>query len=120
MGRPVALIADDRPDAAIRPLMLGYVRAHLLMTERELSVLKQELARFAQQEGYALGTVYVERIDRIPAALGALLEAVERERPAALVVPSVLHLAPLGLPPKVMHFLEATTGVRVLVAKVPP
>lgn len=112
----MAVIDDDRPHVATRPLVLGYIRAHLLMTERELSASTQDLALFAHNEGYTLGTVYVERIDRIPAAFGSLLGAIERDQPAALVVPSVLHLVPLGPPPQLMHHLEATTGVRILVA----
>jgi len=78
----------------------GYVRAHLLMTEHELADTKDRLAHFAESEGYTLGTVYVERIDRAPAAFGALIEAVERDQPEAIVIPCALHLAVLGLHPR--------------------
>lgn len=99
-----------------RAVVPGYLRAHLLMTETELADIKDDLARFADKYGYELGRVFVERIDRVPAAFGALLELLDRDKPAAMVIPSALHFAPLGLPPQLMHHLEATTGVRVLMA----
>ena len=37
-----------RPDAA-RPLLLAYVRAHILMTETELADIKERLAFFAHR-----------------------------------------------------------------------
>lgn len=102
-----------------RPIVPGYLRAHLLMTENELADITKTLQRFADREGYALGRVFIEHIDRTPAAFGALFDELQRDRPEALVIPSMLHLAPLGLPPKLMHHLQATTGVRVLVANAP-
>jgi hypothetical protein len=40
-----------------KPLLLGYVRKHLLMTETELTDAKERLAPFAELEGFALGTL---------------------------------------------------------------
>lgn len=100
--------------------MLGYLGAHSRLTDSQLADDKADLRQFADQLGYSLGSVYVERIDRLPGAFGDLLEAIERDAPAAIGIPSVLHLAPLGFPPKLMHYLESITGVRVLVANAPP
>jgi hypothetical protein len=102
------------------PVIPGYVRAHLLMTKTELADIKDELGRFAENLGYSLGRVFVERIDQVPAAFAALLEVIEQDRPEAVVVPSALHLAVLGLPPKIMYYLHAVTGTRVLLVNAPP
>ncbi len=80
-----------------RPLMLGYVRAHLLMTWDELADAKADLAHFAAAEGYTLGTVYSVRIDRAPAGLH--------------------HLAVLGAPLAMKEHLEHYTGARVITAR---
>ena len=104
--------ASTRPDAPIP----GYLRAHLLLTEEELADARGRLAQFAESEGYRLGTVYVERIDHAPAAFGALIQSLEHDRPEAIVIPNVLHLAGLGIPPQLIHYLQSVTGVRVLVA----
>jgi hypothetical protein len=104
----------------MRPLLLGYVRAHLLMTESELGDVKQDLADFAAREGYTLGRVYVERIDRAPAAFQTLVDDVRRQEVKAVVVPGLHHLAVLGVPTALKDHLEYYTGVRVLTAYTAP
>jgi hypothetical protein len=104
--------AQTRPAAPIP----GYLRAHLLVTEEELDDAKGRLAHFAESEGYTLGTVYVERVDLAPAAFGALIQSLEHDGPEAIVIPNVLHLAGLGIPPQLIHYLQSVTGVQVLVA----
>jgi hypothetical protein len=102
-----------------RPLIPGYLRAHLLMTDYELAYMKDDLERFAEKAGYRLGRVFVERVDSVPAVFGALLELLEQDRPEAVVIPSAVHLAPLGIRAEQLHYLEAATGVRVLVVNSP-
>lgn len=97
-----------------RPLMLGYIRAHLLMTWDELAIVKANLAVFAASEGYTLGTVYTERIDRSPAAFQALMDAIPREEAKAVVVPGMHHFAVLGAPNAMKEHLQHYTGARVL------
>jgi hypothetical protein len=101
---------------ATKPLLLGYMRAHLLMTEEELTAAKEQLRQFAQREDYTLGTVLVEQLDTMPAAFAALVEAVDREGAVAIVVPSTAHLTAGGLPPLLTSYLKHVTGIRVLVA----
>lgn len=103
-----------------RPLVLGYLRAHLLMTDTELDDVKERLHAYAARDGYTLGTVFVEHIDTLPAAFVAMVQAIERDEAKAIIVPNALHLAPLGLPPKVAHYLAATTGAQVLMANRSP
>lgn len=97
----------------------GYVRAHLLMTEDEIAQTTAALQRCAEKHGYALSQVFVEELGELSAAFTAVMQVMNDERPAALVVPSVLHLAPLGLPPQLVHHLEVVTGVRMLIANAP-
>jgi len=96
--------------------MLGYIRTHRLMTDRELADLKVRLARFARREGYALGTVFVERNDRAPAAFQALMAAVQQQDVTAVVVPTMHHFSVLGSPACMKQRLEHCTGARVLIA----
>lgn len=103
-----------------KPLLLGYVRKHLLMSEDELADTKERLAYFASVEGFALGTVYVENVETVPAAFEALLDAVNRYQVTAVVVPSMRHFMDLGSAASAKDHLERNSGARVLVASSPP
>src|SRR5690242_14974775 len=93
-----------------RPLLLGYVRRHLLMTEDELGAVKERLNHFAATEGFAMGTIFVERRESAPGAFEALVQAIEHEQAAAVVLPSMLHFAVLGAPLAVKLTFERATG----------
>lgn len=82
-----------------RPLLLGYLRADPLTTERELARSTAELAAFAYRAGYALGTVFIERTEKVPAAFAALMAEAERIRAVAVLMP--------GPPPKIMACAHA-------------
>jgi hypothetical protein len=92
---------------------------HLLMTGDELEGVKGGLASFASCEGFRLKTIYVEQLVTMPAAFEALVEAVHRDQVAAVVLPSMLHLAVLGAPLEIKDIFERATGARVLVADSP-
>jgi hypothetical protein len=102
-----------------KPLLLGYLRMHLLMSDDELADAKDRLERFADLEGFTLGTVYVEHLETSPAAFEALVEAVNRYEATAVVVPSMLHFALLSAPAAIKDRFEHMTGARVLVAATP-
>lgn len=70
-----------------RPLVLGYIRADALTTDRELARSTADLAAFAYREGYTLGTVFVERTAKVPAAFEALIAEAERTGADAVVMP---------------------------------
>jgi hypothetical protein len=78
----------------LRPMVLGYVRADALTTDRELARSTAELATFAYHEGYTLGTVFIERTEKMPAAFEALMAEADRISVDAVVMP--------GPPPKVV------------------
>lgn len=117
----MATPAPAQPDVeeAAQPLALGYLRAHLLMTETELAKAKTELAGYAEREGFRLGRVFVEQPDTVPEAFRELIDELVREEPDVIVTPNALHLAVLGLPPRVMSMVYATTGVEVLLTNMP-
>lgn len=71
----------------LRPTLLGYIRADALTTDRELAVATSHLADFAEQAGYELGTVYVERTDRVPPTFEALMAEAARVGASAVVMP---------------------------------
>ncbi|WP_154402921.1 hypothetical protein [Nocardioides speluncae] len=78
-----------------RPLLLGYIRADALTTERDVEERTSDLAAFADSEGYALGTVFIERNDNAPAAFEALMTEATRTGVSAVVVPGP-RLLPCG------------------------
>lgn len=75
-----------------RPLIYGYVRAlpelDLLTVER----LSEELADFAEREGFTLADVYVERRWLTLAAWDALVATCNRHDVRNVVVPNSAHL----------------------------
>ncbi|WP_203591212.1 hypothetical protein [Streptomyces sp. SID13031] len=102
-----------------RPLILGYIRAHILLTKEEIDAAKVRLTVFASAEGYVLGTVYVEHVTSAPAAFHALLDEVRRDNDIwAVVVPSPQHLAAGGRR-AMTSSLEHQGSVHVLVAEQP-
>lgn len=66
-----------------RPVALGYLVG--TMTEAEVAQATAEFVEFAHREGYALGTVFVERT-AAPAAFAALLEEASRTGAPVVVV----------------------------------
>lgn len=98
-----------------RPLLLGHLLRHLLMTEEELYCAKERMEHFAQVEGFAMGTTYVEEIDTSPAAFQALIDAIYCYEVTAVVVPSMLHLAVLSAPAGIKDYFERVTGARIMV-----
>jgi hypothetical protein len=102
--------------ACERPAVVGYVRAHLLMTPAELVGIKDQLVAFAAAEGYTLGRVFTEHAHTVPEAFRELVDAVIRDKVEAVVVPSLHHLGVLGSPLQVKDDVEFGTGARVLVA----
>lgn len=102
---------DSRP---LR-LLLGYLHKHLLATQDELAHVQERFEHFARLEGFGLGAVYVEEIETAPAAFETLVHTIDRLDAAAIVLPSLLHLAVLGAPATIKHHFEHLTGARVLI-----
>jgi len=103
-----------------RPLLLGYVLKHLLMTDGELADIKDQLEQFAKVEGFAMGTIYTEETDTSPAAFEALIEAVNRYEVTTVVIPSRLHFDALAVAHDVKSTFERATGARVVIASNTP
>jgi len=103
-----------------RPLLLGYVLKHLLMTDGELADIKDQLEQFAAVEGYAMGTIYVEETETTPAAFEALIAAINRYEVTTVVIPSRLHFAALAMTHDVKDTFERATGARVVIATPSP
>ncbi|NEA32017.1 hypothetical protein [Streptomyces sp. SID13031] len=99
-----------------KPLVLGYIRQHLLMTEDELVGVKARLVDYAFAEGFTMGTVFIEQRESTPAAFEALVQAISQDQASAVVLPSMLHFAVLGAPLAVKLTFERATGAQVFVA----
>jgi hypothetical protein len=99
-----------------RPLLLGFVLKHLLMTDDELAETRERLEEFAAVEGFAMGTIYVEDTAITTAAFEALIDAINRYEVTAVVVPSLLHFAALSAVHNIKDTFERATGARVMVA----
>jgi DNA invertase Pin-like site-specific DNA recombinase len=80
--------------SAPRPLLLGYIRADLLTTATEIAQAESTLEAFAEQEQFALGTVYIDHDSTTPGAFSALVDEVRSNEDAwGVVVPDLRHLA---------------------------
>ncbi|WP_232828080.1 hypothetical protein [Kribbella monticola] len=102
-----------------RPLLLGYVRRDLLVTDGQVGELERQMTKFAQKEGFSMGFTYVEKPGTQPAAFEALFESVKRYEVTAVVLPSLLHFAVLGASHDIRDSFERATGARVLVLDSP-
>ena len=100
--------------AFTKPLLLGYVRRDLLVTDGQVNQLEREMARFAQTEGFSMGFTHIEKPGTWPAAFEALVESVNRYDVTAVVLPSLLHFAVLGASHDIKDLFERATGARVL------
>jgi hypothetical protein len=98
-----------------RPLLLGYVRRDLLVTDDQVDQLEREMAKFAQAEGFSMGFTYIEKAGTWPAAFDALMQSVNRYEITAVVLPSLLHFAVLDAPHDIKDMFERATGARVVV-----
>lgn len=122
-GRQVPAVAGRGALSEVdytRPLLLGYVLKHLLMTDGELADIKDQLEQFAKVEGFAMGTIYTEETDTSPAAFEALIEAVNRYEVTTVVIPSRLHFDALAVAHDVKSTFERATGARVVIASNTP
>lgn len=97
-----------------RPLLLGYARRDLYLSDRHVDDLKRELGAFAQLEGFAMGSVYLEGPDTAPAAFEALVISVNRYEISAVVLPELRHLVLAGDPGAVKRQFERVTGARLM------
>jgi hypothetical protein len=97
------------------PVLHGYIREHLFMTAREHADLVARFVVYAEREGYSLGKVFTEKVETVPEAFGALVQAVMDDQAAAVVVPSLHHFGVLGSPSALRDELERSTGVQVVI-----
>lgn len=80
----------------MRPIALGYIREDAPMTDTEVAVATHAMAAFADGEGYELGTVYIETVDRTPEAFEALLGSAIGEAAVAVIVPGPHRVMAIG------------------------
>jgi hypothetical protein len=114
-GRGMSQVDEDYT----KPLLVGYVRRDLLVTDGQVRQLEREMARFAMTEGFSMGFTYVEKPGTWPAAFEALVESVNRYEVTAVGLPSLLHFAVLGATHDIRDLFERATGARVLVLAPP-
>jgi hypothetical protein len=105
--------------AIVEPVLFGYLTVRVGAPRGAIANGERSLARYAQREGFTLGTIFVERdVNRPMSALASLIEAAKREDVQAVAVPSPVDL---GLLPRVQQLtrqlLEREAGVRVLVVE---
>jgi hypothetical protein len=79
----------------IRPVLLGYIRADILMSGTELPRMEAELQAFADTEEFSLGTIYVEHGGASGAFHALMSEICHDEAAWGVVVPDMRHLTVL-------------------------
>ena len=102
-----------------RPLLLGYARRDLYLSDQHIRRVKQEFAAMAKVEGYTMGSVYIEDPDTAPAAFDALVESVNRYDITAVLLPEWRHLALVGDPAAMKQKFERATGARFMLYDAP-
>lgn len=110
-GRGLNAFSED----FTRPLLLGYLRRDLLVTDSQVEELKWDMAAHAEAENFTMGHIYVEQPDSWLAAFEALAESINRYEVTAVVLPSLLHLTGIGMPTDIRDSFERSTGARLLV-----
>lgn len=98
----------------------GYIREHLFMTPNEHADLVARIVALAEREGYTLGRVYTEKLETIPDAFHALMQAVVDDNAAAVAVPTLHHLAVFGPPAEIRDHLVQAVGVPVVLSGTTP
>ncbi|MER7244905.1 hypothetical protein [Kribbella sp. NPDC000426] len=102
------------------PLLLGYARRDLYLSDPHIEQMKQDLKALADLEGYTMGPVYVEDPASAPAAFDALVEAVKRHEITTVLLPDWRHLALVGAPAAIKQQFEQVTGARFLLYSADP
>jgi hypothetical protein len=97
----------------MRPLLFGYLHPSTPASDGDVAAYTGILAAYAEAEGFALCTVFVE-MPGSDAAFTALLTAMRRYECWAVAVPSREHLARVFL---AVQRLEYEAGARVLVVR---
>jgi hypothetical protein len=97
----------------MRPLLFGYLHPSTPASDRDVAAYTGSLATYAEAEGFALCTVFVERPGS-DAAFTALLAATQRYESCVVAVPSLEHLARVFL---AVQRLEYEAGARMLVVR---
>jgi len=97
-----------------QPLLFGYLRVHRLAPDVTREQISARFSEFASVEGYALAGVFVDQAQTVPAALGALIDAVKQYDARAVAVPTLDHLAVLGRGQPLVAFVQNATGAQVL------
>jgi hypothetical protein len=95
----------------IRPVLLGYIRADILLSGTELPRMEAELQAFADTEDCSLGNIYVER-GAASGAFHALMSEMTRDEAArGVVVPDLRHLTVLEQLVLTLHEVGARTSI---------
>lgn len=79
----------------LQPKAYGYVRANLYANVDPITAARQELASFADREGFALTDIFVEDEGRHTSAFAELIEAIKANNVRYVITPSLRHLARL-------------------------
>lgn len=76
----------------MKPLIYGYMRASEDVADDEIRIIEQQLAHFAETEGYCLATIFYEYDSGSNAAFYELLHELRRAEAYHVVVPSLEQL----------------------------
>jgi hypothetical protein len=107
-------------EVGTRPVLHCYFVEHFLMTTREAADTRAKFVKFAQREGYKLGSIFMETAESAPDAFTAMVNAVVMDQVTVLAVPTMWHFSVVGGFEDVKRQLETHTGARVLIMSPPP
>jgi hypothetical protein len=110
------LTLHPQQEAGVRPLIFGYLRFNRVVSAARVADMHRQMADYAEREGFALAEVYVDRHDSNDAGFAGLVDALEREVTAQVLVPALDRRAEFAaLQHRMRAILERRTGARVLI-----
>lgn len=80
----------------LQSLAYGYVHADLYVNGESFAAAHQDLAAFADHEGFTLAQIFVEDEGNHTSAFAELMDAIKVNDVRCVIIPSLLHLGRLS------------------------
>jgi len=95
----------------------GYIRMKRCAAT-ESDQLRQQMAAFAEREGYQLSEIFAETEDATSSAFAAMIDALRTDKVSVVLVPSMEHLGQMsGVSIALKAHIESETGARVIITR---
>ncbi|GAA5126119.1 recombinase family protein [Haloechinothrix salitolerans] len=116
LSKPSPVWPSMLVEARVRPLALGYFRISRDASDGRARQYQDEIAAYAEREGFTLGEVYTDHYEAQTSGFSALVDSLERGEARHVIVPALHHFARSpGIQLAFKEMLERKTGACVVV-----